>query len=148
MSLGAGSGKESRGCVKRDSVAGGVARTKNAIESLGPASSLGAAAAGAAGSRKAWEDGLGDVEDREKEVDMGERDEKSSPSGTADAGGWDSDAPLDRYDGDRSAKGDNDTPMNSFSPSGGLQALENMKNLRLQMHPDSGSKHASDVEDW
>jgi len=148
LSLGAGSGKESRGCVKRDSVAGGVARTKNAIESLGPASSLGAAAAGAAGSRKAWEDGLGDVEDREKEVDMGERDEKSSPSGTADAGGWDSDAPLDRYDGDRSAKGDNDTPMNSFSPSGGLQALENMKNLRLQMHPDSGSKHASDVEDW
>jgi hypothetical protein len=72
---------------------------------------------------------------QESSPERDDKDGKGSASSEGAESGYD-----DKYDGDGSAKGDNDTPMNSFSPSGGLEALKNMRTLHVQLHAESSSK--------
>lgn len=113
------------------------ALTKNAIESLKASSffssnrsAAAAAAAGDNGSRKGVDAFVSDMEEWEREAEEGERyrNDKDSPCSKHEAGSWwDSDDKTDKYDGDGSAKGENDTPINSFSPTRGIEALKDMK---------------------
>jgi hypothetical protein len=129
-----------RDSARADSRQISAPRAKNAIECLEPA----VAASKPTTDTRRTGDGSG-VRSLESEMDSWaqesspereDKDGKGSASSEGAESGYD-----DKYDGDRSVKGDNDTPMNSFSPSGGLEALKNMRTLHVQLHTESSSMH-------
>ena len=122
-------------------------KAKNAIECLRPpALPRDAIAAGAARYNPAG-DGIDELEDWEREADNHEMDKHGGLFASPHASERDSDSQNERYDGDQSAKGDNDTPMNSLSPSGGMEALKHMKKLHSQLHSDSSPERGAPADD-